>query len=104
MRVKHEPGRDRDIHKVLHAIADLTAPEIARAAEKAGGSISATSIYNWRRPLKDGGVRYPQHEKLQAAAAAVGMTFAFVSIVDQKTIEARYQTTGRTRKNGKERT
>jgi hypothetical protein len=88
MRVIHRPERDRAIFKVMRALAGLSASQISRGAAQAGSRISPTTIYNWRKPVENGGVRYPQFYTLNAAAGVAGLTFALVSVADSSHLEA----------------
>jgi hypothetical protein len=78
------PSRDRDIHKVLQAIRGLKPTQVSRMADKRGQRISPSTVANWRKRPQDGGVKYPQHYTLAAAARAVGMRFV---LADESTAD-----------------
>lgn len=69
-KVLHRPERDRAIHAVLQHLRGLKPSEIAN---KSG--VSAQTISNWRRPVAQGGVRYPQFYTLNLVAQAYGKEF-----------------------------
>lgn len=78
------PARDRLVFDVLHELSGLRAVDIARAAQseaetdKSRASVSPATIRKWRLRLADGGTRYPQSIKLDAALAIVGKRLGVV--------------------------
>lgn len=67
------PDRDQDIFKVLRAIRGLKPTDVASKTY-----VSAQTIRNWRKPVAQGGTRYPQHHTLRAVAAVAGLEFKLV--------------------------
>lgn len=69
-KVAHRPERDRAIFSVLRAMRDRSPKDIAA---KAG--VSPQTIAKWKRPVAQGGTRYPQFWTLNRVANACGMEF-----------------------------
>lgn len=78
------PTRDRLVFEVLHELAGLRAVDIARAssdeaqADKSRATVSPATVRKWRLRPQDGGTRYPQSVKLDAALAIVGKKLGIV--------------------------
>ncbi len=73
--------RDRQIFAVLRLVKDRKPSEIATKAKRSNGkTISASTIANWRKPVSQGGTKYPQHDTLAAVARAAGYKFDLVPI------------------------
>ena len=68
----HRPDRDREIHRVLQAVREMTPGQISRKC-----FVSASTIRNWRRV---NGTRYPQHCTLSAVARLAGLRYDLVPI------------------------
>lgn len=68
-KIKKLIGDDRDvlIFEVLRLCRDASAEEIARKS-----NISSQTIRNWRKPLKNGGTRYPRAQSLNKVLLAFG--------------------------------
>ena len=77
---KHRPERDRLVFEVLRAVKGMTPGELSRRASygKGFGTVSASTIRNWRVPVASGGTRYPQAATLAAVGRAVGLELRFV--------------------------
>lgn len=69
--------RDRDVFDVLKVIRDFGAREVA---DKSG--VSASTIYNWRRPLDEGGTRFPRFKTMQLILTAFGHKLKVVRVRD----------------------
>ena len=69
----NRPERDRAIFAVLRSIRGVSHADVAK---KAG--VSAQTIAKWRRPVADGGTKYPQFYTLNQVARAYGKEFRLV--------------------------
>lgn len=72
---------DREIFRVLKLIKGLKPSEIVGDAKRSNGkSVSPSTIANWRKPVSNGGTRYPQHDTLAAVARSAGYAYQLVPI------------------------
>jgi len=69
------PERDAAVFDVLKELKGKTPAELSQAT-----GMSPGTFRKWRKPPKNGGVRYPQHLSLCRALSAVGKKF---TITDQ---------------------
>jgi transcriptional regulator with XRE-family HTH domain len=67
------------IFAVLRAIRDKTPTEVAKKT-----FVSPSTIAKWRKPLSEGGTRYPQHATLAAVARDGGLEFQLVPIMKEE--------------------
>lgn len=65
--------RDRDVFDVLSVIKNYGAREVA---DRSG--VSTSTVYNWRRPLEEGGTRYPRYHTMHTILRAFGHKFKVV--------------------------
>lgn len=66
----HRPERDRMMFRLLRRISELTPSEAVR-----GTTVSPQTITNWRKPVKNGGTRYPQFTTMEIIARNNGLRF-----------------------------
>lgn len=76
-KIVHRPERDRAVFAVLRSIRGVKPAEVA-----ARSGVSEATIRNWRRPVADGGTRYPQFWTLNQVAKSFGMEFKLVERSD----------------------
>lgn len=67
--------RDRDVFDVLKVIRDYGAREVA---DKSG--VSTGTVYKWRKPIDQGGTRFPRYHTMQLILTAFGHKFKVVKI------------------------
>lgn len=77
-KVTLRPTRDQEIFAVLRAIRGMSPKDVSQKTY-----VSASTIRNWRRPVNQGGTRYPQHHTLAAVAKIAGLEFKLVPISDR---------------------
>ena len=79
-------ARDRLIFAVLHELAGISAGNISKASKlraKTNSEVSTvapSTVRKWRTRIEDGGTRYPQAAKLDAALAVVNKKLGIVKI------------------------
>ena len=79
-----KPEYDRDVHRVLNALAGMSANKIAKQTW-----VSAGTIAKWRLGYENGGTRHPQHSTLSAVAAVAGLRFTLVPEAVKETTKVR---------------
>jgi len=79
-----KPEYDQDVHRVLNALAGMSANKIACQTW-----VSASTIAKWRRGYEHGGTRHPEHSTLSAVAAVAGLRFTLVPERVQETRKVR---------------
>lgn len=78
----HDPTKDRLTFRVLRLIAGETARQAVEgtaATDEAGRGISPSTVRNLRRPVKDGGTRYPRASTLTRLCEAHGCRLDIVT-------------------------
>lgn len=79
-KIVHRPERDRAMFQVLRAIRGMKPSEVS-----ARSGISPATITNWRRPVANGGTRYPQFWTLNQVAKSCGLEFKLVDTTGETT-------------------
>ena len=78
------PEYDRLSFAVARAIRGMSASDVARAAAKAGMSVSPQTVRNLRYSPNDGGTRFPRFYTMQCVLASVGQQFTVEDIKQPK--------------------
>ncbi len=79
--VRHDVPKDRLTFKFLRYIRDLKPSEAVRGTEKDNKEarpVSPSTIRNLRKPVKDGGTRYPQARTLMRVLQAHGASLDII--------------------------